>query len=242
MPGPCCHHYKTSGVPLAPPVRQIERVRDGSGPCQRACRAAALAACLVSRTFSSDSWSTTSATDRNDPSSPYGALACCHPGGRTPSCLPRSAVKMAALAGPKPGSASSRSAPPPPSSRWSRGRRCRPRSARPRHRPAPGSGWPSTAGSGGRRAGGHRWRQTRRDPRSRWRPAAAGSARAVRRARPGRGRRAPWASAGPGASRQEREGILAEEVVRVVVKREAHRGHHVVQRPAGRESPRRGRG
>ena len=98
LPGRVEDHCKTSGVMLAPRYCRLGGSWAPNRPCQRPCRAAALAAFLVSRTRASESPSTTSATDRNDPGSPYGALASTHPGGRTPSCLPRSAVKMAALA------------------------------------------------------------------------------------------------------------------------------------------------
>ncbi len=60
---------------------------------------------LNARTFSSDCWSTTSATDRKEPSSAYGPIASRQPAGRTPSCLPSNAAKMRAFCCPKPGSA-----------------------------------------------------------------------------------------------------------------------------------------
>ena len=44
-----------------------------------------------------------SATERNDPDSPYGADTFFHPEGWIPNCLPSRATKMRAFCSPKPG-------------------------------------------------------------------------------------------------------------------------------------------
>src|SRR3954449_10307693 len=104
-----------SGVPGAgvrAPTRSIVPPRNGPrapapGRRYRAARAffSAFAACLNARTRSSDAPSTTSATDRVEPSSPYAPAASRQPGGATPRCLPRSATKICAFCVPKPGRA-----------------------------------------------------------------------------------------------------------------------------------------